>query len=263
MGKLRSVFKKWLYGSCPGFAGRFPYYGTSVHFPPRATLFRAVCEHGTFEPDVTERLVQSARPDATVFDVGANIGLMAIPVLRSNPSCRVVSFEPSPNSLPFLIRTAAESAYRDRWTVVGKGLSDQCGETDFVVGRPEDAVYEGFKKSDRTSAARVVKVPITTLDEEWRQLSRPYVSSLKVDVEGAEGLVLAGGAELFHACHPDVVIEWHPPYLRRFGTPSNQLLSFARTFNYRVYTIPAGVPVDDDRTLRVQSITCQNYLLLS
>jgi FkbM family methyltransferase len=225
-------------------------------------LFRAVCQNGSFEPDIVDRLVRLARPHTTVVDVGANIGLMAIPVLRSQPTCRVVSFEPSPSSLPFLQRTASESTYRDRWTVVGKGLSNQTGEFDFWIGRPADSPYEGFESADRIVAARVIKVPVSTLDEEWRQLGEPDVSVIKIDVEGAEGLVLNGGGELLAACRPAVLVEWHEPYLKRFGTSVNQLLSFARQACYRIYTVPGGVPVDEERSLRVQIISCSNFLLL-
>jgi FkbM family methyltransferase len=259
---VRRTLKYWLYNYCPGVAGRFPYYGTRVHFPPGAMLFGAICQQGSFEPEIIDRLVRLARPHATVVDVGANIGLMAIPVLSSRPTCRVVSFEPSPSSLPFLQRTARESTYRDRWVVIGKGLSHRCGEMDFVVGRPEDGPYEGFKSEDRIAGARVVKVPVSTLDEEWHQLCEPDVSVVKIDVEGAEGFVLQGGMELFSACHPVVIIEWHEPYLQRFGTSADQLLSFARNSGYRIYTVPGGVPVDEEQTLHVQMMSCSNFLLL-
>src|SRR5207247_2348291 len=135
---FRKVFKRWLYDSCPGFAGRFPYYGTRVYFPPGAAVLHVICQQGIFEPEIVQRLTRLARPSTTVFDVGANIGLMAVPVLYSCPTCRVVSFEPSPNSLPFLRRTASESAYNERWVVIGKGLSQRCGELDFAVGCPKD-----------------------------------------------------------------------------------------------------------------------------
>ncbi len=93
-------------------------------------------------------------------------------------------------------------------------------------------------------------------------MGRPDVSIVKIDVEGAEGLVLDGGPALFEAQRPAVLIEWHEPYLRRFETPMEQLVSFARLHDYRIYSVPVGVPVDDARTLGVQMIDCQNFLLL-
>src|ERR1035437_5241946 len=259
---IRQRAKYWLYNSCPGLAGRFPYFGTRVHFLPGAMIFRGVCEQGIFESDIVNALARIARPNSVVFDVGANIGLMAIPVLQSCPTCRVVSFEPSPNSLPYLQRTAQESMYTDRWIIIGKGISRQSGEHDFKIGPPEEALFDRFKSEDRVSEPRAVKVPVTTLDTEWRQMGSPKVSAVKIDVEGAEGLVLEGGIEMINANHPNLIVEWVASYLADFETPVDQLLSFAGKYGYRIYSIPGGVPIDETRTLFVQMMVCSNFLLL-
>lgn len=258
----RRRLKYLIYNFVPGLAGRFPYYGTEVHFPPGAPVFRGICERGSFEPEIIERMVKFARPDTTVFDVGANIGLMAIPVLRRHATCRVVSFEPSPNSLPYLERTAAAAGFADRWTIVGKALAAAAGTLDFAVGRPADALFEGFGSAARIAGARLIKVPVSTVDDEWAALGQPAVSVLKIDVEGAEYGVLDGARRMVRACHPAVLLEWHEPYLAHFGTPPDAVLSWAREHGLRPFTVPAGVPVDDARTLAVQMLHCSNYLLL-
>ncbi|MDP2318343.1 MAG: FkbM family methyltransferase [Acidobacteriota bacterium] len=260
MLSVKRQLKYWLYNSVPGFAGRFPYYGTQVYFPRGAGIFRVVCADGSFEGEIVSRMVRLSRSDATVFDVGANIGLMAIPVLHACPSCRVVSFEPSPSSLPYLQKTVAGSAYRDRWTIVPKAISNQPGEMDFAIGRSHDALFEGFAHPG--SGEHSIKVGVTTLDAEWTRLGRPDVSLIKIDVEGAEGLVLDGAEQLCRARRPALVVEWHEDYLRRLGTPVGQILLRARDWQYRIFTIPGGVPVDDADSLRVQMFECSNFLLL-
>lgn len=259
----RKLAKYWLYNSVPGFAGRFPYFGTTVHFPKNALLLYAVCDQGVFEADIVHRMVSLAKPNTTVIDVGANLGLMSIPVLQACSTCRMVSFEPSPSSLPFLQKTAAESVHHDRWTVVGKALAGESGELDFTVGSQKDALYEGFKSGDRITDGRVVKVPVTTLDAEWQRLGEPDVSLVKIDVEGAEGGVFEGSHALLQRCRPAILVEWSAPYLDRFGTPPGSLLALAAKFGYRVFTVPAGVPVEDERALAAQMIDCQNFLLLA
>lgn len=262
MMPLRRLAKYWLYSTVPGFAGRFPYYGTTVHFPPRAPVFRVICQHGRFEPEIIDRLIQLARPETTVFDVGANLGLMAIPVLHSCGSCRVVSFEPSPNSLSFLRQTMRGAAFGDRWTLIEKALSDSTGELGFTVGRPEDALFEGFKSGDRIDHARTIPVTVSTLDAEWQALGRPRVSAVKIDVEGAEQQVLDGAHALLTDQRPAMLLEWHETYLQRFATPPAALLDVARRYGYQIFTVPHGVPVADAGALRVQMMSCQNFLLL-
>jgi FkbM family methyltransferase len=259
---FRKWVKYWLYNYCPGLAGRFRYFGTRVHFPGGAMIFRAVCEAGVFEADVVKALVRSARPNSVVFDIGANIGLMAIPVLSACASCRVVSFEPSPNSLPFLRRTVRESIYAERWTVVWKALSDQAGYVDFNTSSPERALFDGFRSNDNAPGQQRVNVEVSTIDDEWRQLGSPYVSAMKIDVEGAEALVLEGGVKLISTHHPNLVLEWDASYLSNFGTAVGRLLEFSERFGYRIYTIPGGVPIDESRTLGVQMMVCSNFMLL-
>jgi FkbM family methyltransferase len=260
---LKRRLKYLLYNFAPGLAGRFPYYGSRVHFPVGAPVFREICERGGFEPDIIDRMCKLALPSTMVFDVGANIGLMAIPVLRSCGTCRVVSFEPSPNSLPYLQQTARGSAFADRWIIRGVALAASAGELDFTIGRPEDALFEGFNSAERIADARVIKVKVSTVDEEWRALGRPRVSVIKIDVEGAEGGVLDGASELLETEQPAVLIEWHEPYLSRFGTPPESILQVANRFGYRVFTIPGGVPVGDGASLTVQMLSCQNFLLVA
>jgi FkbM family methyltransferase len=258
---FRKRFKRWLYGSCPGFAGSFPYCGVEVFFPPGSNSFYAACEQGIYEADIARLLQRLARPGTHMFDVGGNIGLMAIPVLQHCPGCTVVSFEPSPSSLPYLRCTILGSGCADRWSLVERALADRAGELDFIVGAPEDSLYEGFRSSGRLADERVLKVPVSTLDEEWKRLGRPEVSVVKIDVEGAEGLVFEGGHELLDACRPHVILEWHAGYLRAFGRETEDLLGMAERHGYGIFTIPHGVPVADARALGVQTLTCSNFLL--
>lgn len=259
MSALRRFAKYWLYGSL----GRFTYYGVRVHFPRWAPVFRVVCRQGRFEPDIIDRLVALAAPNTTMFDVGANIGLMAIPVLRQQSSCRVVSFEPSPNSLPYLRATARDSGFGDRWLIVDKALAAVPGECDFTVGRPADALFEGFKSQDQLPHARSVRVAVSTIDDEWRALGSPPVSVVKIDVEGAEAGVLDGAGALLRAHRPAVLLEWHEPYLRRFGTAPAHLFHVADAAGYRIFGVPDGVPITDPLTLQVHMMSSQNYLLLA
>src|SRR5437870_2349214 len=97
---LRKRIKFWLYGSCPGFRGSFPYFGSRVFFPANSLSFLAVCQQGIFEYDPLRALLSQVRPHTWMFDIGANIGLMAVPVLQREPRVHVLSFEPSPNTLP-------------------------------------------------------------------------------------------------------------------------------------------------------------------
>ena len=131
---VRAASKYIIFGICPGLAGRFSYFGTRVYFPNASAVFRLACEKGIYEPDVTGWLCRLAQPSHLFIDIGANIGLTSIPVLRTVKGARVLSFEPSPNSLPYLERTWSESDFKNRWEIVPKAAGESAGTVQFCVG---------------------------------------------------------------------------------------------------------------------------------
>jgi FkbM family methyltransferase len=259
---LRQRFKHWLYGTCPGFRGAFTYFGTRVYFPPGADIFLAVCQQGVFEKDIVSLLTSLAKPGTVFFDVGGNIGLMAIPVLRDCANCRVVSFEPSPNSLPFLQRTARESGYDARWRVVAKALSQKPDELDFVIGDARTTLYEGFKSGGRLDNKHTIKVTVSTLDEEWRQLGKPSVSVIKIDVEGAELDVLEGGRECLEKSRCAILIEWNADNLRAYGRSVDSILPIMDQLKYRMFAVPSYTEIHDATELGLQVMRTENFVLL-
>lgn len=132
-------FKKWALGYCPGLAGSFRYFGVKVFFPRGSKSFRAACDQDIFEVENVRVLQAMAKPDTTVFDVGANIGLMAIPLLKQVSGCRVISFEPSENTLPYLRKTIAGSPYGDRWSLVPKAVGRSPGRVSFSLSNKKIA----------------------------------------------------------------------------------------------------------------------------
>jgi FkbM family methyltransferase len=223
-----------------------------------------MCRDQVFEPFIVNTLVHFIKPDSTFFDVGANLGMMSLPVLKACPASRVVSFEPSPSSLPYLRKTLRESSYRARWTVVEKALWQERGEMAFGLQsiRGWDFMYEHLSPAGTAPEGRSVRVPVSLLDAEWASLGEPPVSLIKIDVEGAEAGVLAGGTKLLQKCRPTIVLEWYEGYLKRFGTKPDQLLAFARDFGYSAHALPTGVPVSEPATLEIQMVLCQNFVLV-
>jgi FkbM family methyltransferase len=260
--RFRGLSKYILHSYVPGFAGYFYYYGTRVYFPPRAQVFKAVCRSGIFEPDVV-RVLTAVISDGVLFDVGANIGLMAIPPLHTNRALQVYSFEPSPNSLSFLRKTVEESEFTNRWSVIPKALSKEVGQADMAIGNPEDAMFESIAGRQPIKGRRVVRVPVSTLDAEWHELGRPHVQAIKIDTEGAEALILAGGHEMLTECKPAIVLEWCCDYLAAFGTSPRCILDFCSTYNYYLFSLPNQTPIRTSQDLRAQMISCTNFLLLA
>jgi FkbM family methyltransferase len=253
---LKRHIKKLLGGAL----GYFTYYGTRVFLPPDSLTFRQACEEGIYEHASVRLLTALVNPNSTYFDVGANIGLMSLPVLSECSTCKVVSFEPSPNTLACLKKTHAGSRYAQRWTVIGNGVGDATGTADFYLAK-RGGTFDGLRPATKIGVTTTVEVQITTLDAVWKSLDKPAVSIIKIDVEGAEMAVLQGARECIAANHPHILIEWYASNLKPFGTSSGSILSFAAECGYQLFTVAEGIEVKDANMLRLQMLRDFSFLL--
>lgn len=259
---IRKTIKRLLYGSCPGFAGAFPYFGVKVHFPPSSWSFYAACDQGVFEQDNVRVLQSLVRPGTTMFDVGANIGLMAVPVLRHCPDCRVISFEPSENVLPFLRRTIAGNPFGSRWQLIEKAIGDKEGTSEFIISSQAESPFDGFRNTHRASASSTITVRVTTLDTTWHALGRPAVSIIKCDVEGADLDVLEGARSCLTATGAAILTEWNSTNLAAYERPPASLLEFSRSAGYRLFAVPSFAEISDSAQLQLHMIATESFLLI-
>ena len=235
---LRKTVKKFVYRYIPGVSGAFPYFGTRVFFPKDAFIFDLVCEEGIYEGELLRQIRGVVRPESWYFDVGANIGLMSVPILQMAENVRVVSFEPSSNSWPCLEKTWRHCPWKDRWKIVRKAVSDHVGEERLFRSAKRFGGYDGLRNTKRAPNTGTEKVPVTTLDEEWNRLGCPSVTCLKLDVEGAELEVLSGARDLIRSAAPHVFLEWYEENFRCFGREAQDLLRMADELEYDVISIP-------------------------
>lgn len=260
--QLRALTKRYLYGSAPLYRGRFPYYGQHVYFPRGSLLFVRACQEGIYEAEIVKLITSLVRPETTCIDVGANIGLIAIPILAEQRSARVLSIEASPRTLEHLAATHSASAYRDRWMLVGTAVGRERGKLEFWTAQPENASFDGFKDTGRGGAKQSVTVEVQPLDDVWTSAGRPNVSVIKIDVEGAEADVIAGAHGLIARDHPALVIEWSALNLPAYGIEPEHLFEICREIGYRAFAHPNLCEIDDEHVLRAAMAQTETFLLV-
>jgi FkbM family methyltransferase len=138
--------------------------------------------------------------DATVLDVGANIGLSTI--LLARLTGRVVAFEPSPPNVAFLRRNLELNAIPNV-EVVAAAVSDAPGTLRFHVaqfGAGSHVVAAGHVAGQTMPT---VDVPAIVLDDQ----NLPPLAFLKIDAEGHEPNVLAGARALLARDRPLIYTE--------------------------------------------------------
>jgi FkbM family methyltransferase len=155
----------------------------------------------TFE---TKLFLSKLKPDSTVVDAGANFGWYSL--LAAKQGATVYAFEPEETSRSQLEQSISLNKFTNI-QVYPYAASNQEGTTQFYLSNG----WSGSSlTTDNPDANKTVTVKTVTLD---KQLSDGHVDVLKMDVEGAEALVLEGAEKLLKKDMPDIFMEFYPKML--------------------------------------------------
>jgi FkbM family methyltransferase len=162
----------------------------------------ALYQTGTYERGTIQLLHDFLQPGDTFLDVGANIGLMATIASRIvGPSGTVYAVEANPKTLPILSHNLSINGC-DNTQVIPVAVSNEQGEAtlyeNWSVNRGGSSL---LPQGDQTG----ITVPMERLDDLFA--SDTPVKLVKIDVEGFEPQVLAGGQAWFQQQKPVFIIE--------------------------------------------------------
>jgi FkbM family methyltransferase len=178
------------------------------------TLYRLGAVH---EPEFRALPLLVQRPDALVLDVGANRGQSILSIKRVLPQARVISFEPASCHAGELNAVAA------RLPDVGLqacALSDASGEAELCWPVYNGMSMHALASLDRDEALGWIgPTSIYGFDGRRLELQTERVTLrrlddlelepdvIKIDVQGTEACVLAGGLETIARTRPAVMAE--------------------------------------------------------
>ncbi len=185
----------------PPFASARIYVSTEGGLRYLARTMTAV------DPALLRLAAEVVRPGDTVWDVGANMGLFSFAAaVAAGPAGRVLALEPDTDLAGFLRRSAAGNTGHAPVEVLPAAVSGELSVARFHVARRNRATSHlaGFGTVMAGGVRSTQLVPTVTLD--WLAVRFPVPDVLKVDVEGAELTVLAGGTQVL-AHSPTVICE--------------------------------------------------------
>jgi len=163
-----------------------------------------------------QRRLLAGRDVTTVFDVGAYHGEWIETYRRLFPSPHVFAFEPFPESREILTnKFGRESGI----TVCAAAVGDATSERTFYANR--HAATNSLLLADHQTDSSMVSsslafqepltvkselvVPVVTIDSFCQEHSINRINALKIDVQGAETLVLCGAAGMLRRKAIDLV----------------------------------------------------------
>jgi FkbM family methyltransferase len=181
----------------------------------RSLWLRKPLESESFPFAMLRRFV---RPGDVVYDCGANLGLYDRFLVSTLKAGRVVAFEPSAENRRFLAANLALGGIADKVTVLPLALADEDGVVEFQVDDVQTtsgtlSKVTGGEPSEGRRNLRLAplteKVLCRRLDTVVREEGLPAPDVIKIDVEGAEALLLRGAAGILSGRGPRLVIELH------------------------------------------------------
>ena len=174
---------------------------TITYATPNGLAALRVLTVGTKEPETIEWL-DHMTPDDVLFDVGANIGLFSL-YASVGAGCRVFAFEPEARNFGLLNENIGKNRIGDRCIAYCVGLSDRSGFstirlTEETLGSSGHQVQGALAGSDRLTgrAVRPQGIQTVTLDELVHVHDLPMPSHIKIDVDGLEHAIVAGGQKV-------------------------------------------------------------------
>jgi len=185
---------------------------------------------GRYEPDVTAAFERYCRPGDTVLDIGANVGAHTLRVAKLvGEKGRVYAFEPMDYAYQKLLRNLALNSFATIKTF-RIALSDQ--------DLPQQQI--NFRSSWLTNRARMDSpsvVDFVKLDNWCGANDIDRIDLIKIDVDGNEYGVLAGGYKTIEACRPTFIMEAAGLH---FENPDRNPLALLKNLGYRFWNTISG-----------------------
>jgi FkbM family methyltransferase len=191
---------------------------------------RQIAVLGRYERADSRALVSLLRPTDDCADVGANVGYFTMLMASHVPRGSVVAFEPGPLNFALLRAGVALNGFANVETVYS-AVGAEVGTASFVDAT--DGAYSSLQSTGRSGVASRRQVPMTTLDAYSGGTGRT-LDVVKIDVEGAERLVVDGAAGLLGSPRrPRVMmIELCEQNLSPFGTSIDSIVDALRAREY-------------------------------
>ncbi|HEY1662294.1 MAG TPA: FkbM family methyltransferase [Verrucomicrobiae bacterium] len=187
--------------------GTFTYNaGTEklIQFNPKNSQFHSVYwdlfKNG-YEPQTTSLINLITPTNGVFYDIGSNWGWFSLSLAaRSDFKGKIHAFEPFPGSYADLCSTVKQAGLEDRIQCHAMAISDQCGDGTMHMA---DGFSSGLAGLDEKKVEGRQSIKIASLDS----LSFDPPDVMKVDVEGNEEKVFAGGKKLIEKHKPMIIFE--------------------------------------------------------
>lgn len=188
---------------------------------------------GRYEAKVLRELYAFAGRIKVAYDIGANVGYVSLALANLvGEGGRVFSFEPGPENRIMLEELISVNRAEKVIQIIPLAVGNSLGPQKFINWKaPSMYLLEKAIDGQDVSACESSFVQSTTLDAFIFEKNNPPPDLVKIDVEGAEALVLEGGQMTMKRYSPPILIEVHGP------NSAKKVWNFMKDFRYSFWHI--------------------------
>ena len=183
-----------------------------------------------FELDLMEKYHEVAkqlnlRTNGILLDIGANIGVICVGMLRNFDFDQAIAIEPEPNNVNWMKFNVNKNRLSERIKIIHSAASDSKSFLEMELSKENSGdhrirIDHNQQKDELLNESRrkTIKIPSDTLDNLMENIDsdKKEISLIWIDVQGYEGFVFKGARDLQLSKIPTVSEIW--PYgIKRAG----------------------------------------------
>jgi FkbM family methyltransferase len=192
--------------------------------------------NGSYDVDDIAFLCAVTPEDGTFMDIGANVGLIFIPVSGVLGPCgTAVAVEPVPVNMARLEQAMGMNRRQCRVELRQVALGVAPGELTLVKEGGKEASGNAVATKAAARGTRVV-VPLTLLDLLVEDLGLERLDTIKIDVEGLEVDVFRGATQTLRRLRPIVYGEFNNQLLPQRGVSFADAWRIFEDAGYQAYS---------------------------
>jgi FkbM family methyltransferase len=190
--------------------------------------------NGIYDEDDLAFLRAVTPVDGCYMDIGANVGLILIPLAHHLSRGRVIGIEPVPVNADRLVRALAVNRLTASAEVVRSALGRHVGE--LLLAKEGPAGSSGNAVPTTASTANATTVAVTTLDELCARLAVDQLDTIKIDVEGYEVEVFSGATHTLSHLRPTVYGEFNNKLMPTHGSSFLDAWTIFKPLGYECFS---------------------------
>jgi FkbM family methyltransferase len=227
----------------PPYDGKEPFElkiqgmpGIKVYLDPTDDVMTpTILVMGNWETAETAWFLRTVKPGDTIVDAGANFGYYTVIGSRLvGDKGKVYAFEPDPTNFELLQKNVRLNGATNNVVLERKALSNRKGTLKLFIADKNKGDHRIYQPDGESRPS--IDVEAVRLDEYFKDHPRG-IDFLKMDTQGAEGVILEGMTGLLEgrADGPTIFMEFWPYGLAGMGTDAGALLKTLQSYKYKFY----------------------------